>query len=682
MSFEAERIYQLLPAFIRVQDAGQGEPLKALLEVISRQAGVLDEDISRLYKNWFIETCDEWVVSYIGDLVGVRGLHPVSESTYSLRALVANTIMYRRRKGTAAVLEQLARDVTGWNARAVEFFRLLGTTQNINHLRPANFRTPDLHDPDVLELLDSPFDSTAHTADVRRIKSERGKYNIPNIGIFLWRLQAYPADWSPAFSHGAGKFSFSPLGNDMPLFNHPQTEKEITHLADEVNVPAPIRRLGLKNDKLSYYGKAYSVCIRKGGQLVPAEDIISCNLSGWLHRPPSGKVALDPVLGRVSFPVGESPNPNSVKVKYYYGFSSEVGGGWYPRDFELVQNDVKFFKIGGENPDFSKIADAYTSWKTNFPGQNAVLQINDSRVYKESLSLIIPAGRTLEIRAAEGEFPLLKLSANFRIRGQKGTSVILNGLRISSHPVVIGNGDLGFLVLRHCTLVPGLEIDADCNPKSPDEISLRASNGNMDLKVTIERCICGGIKLLDSHDLEIMESIVQGLNKKAVNGPNLKVEGSTLLGDVSVRKISLASDTVFTKIIKAELTQEGCVRFCYVPEDSQAPRRYRCQPDLAIKKAVDAASEVQSPLPAAKREEIEKNIRLWLKPVFSAKRYGKPGYGQLGLNCPREIFEGADDGSEMGVFHHLKQPLRLANLRAGLEEYLPASMEAGIFFMD
>ena len=43
---------------------------------------------------------------------------------------------YRRRKGTASMLEQLARDVTGWPARVVEFFELLTTTQYMNHVRP------------------------------------------------------------------------------------------------------------------------------------------------------------------------------------------------------------------------------------------------------------------------------------------------------------------------------------------------------------------------------------------------------------------------------------------------------------------------------------------------------------------------------------------------------------------
>jgi hypothetical protein len=77
-------------------------------------------------------------------LIGYRSLHSIGPDQLTPRAEVANTIGYRRRKGTASVLEQLARDVTGWNARAVEFFQLLAWTQFMNHVRPTNFYAPDL----------------------------------------------------------------------------------------------------------------------------------------------------------------------------------------------------------------------------------------------------------------------------------------------------------------------------------------------------------------------------------------------------------------------------------------------------------------------------------------------------------------------------------------------------------
>jgi hypothetical protein len=687
----AEKLYRLLPAFYRVQDAEQGEPLKALLSVIAEQVGVIDEDISRLYRNWFIETCDEWVVPYIGDLLGVRGVHPVSKSTYSLRAFVANTLAYRRRKGTATMLEQLANDITGWTARAVEFFKLLATTQYINHIRPDNHRTPDLRKVNTLELLDTPFDTIAHTADVRHIKSGRGKHNIPNIGLFLWRLQALPIYRATAYSHNQGKYSFSPPGNDMPLFNHPETETEITHLAEEINVPTPIRRLVFRENKESYYDKERSIFIWVDGNEVPAGNIMVCNLDDWEHRPPGGMIAVDPVLGRIAFPLGGSPGRDGVEVQYYYGFSSEVGGGCYDRNCQPVPDSMETYKIGREET-YNTLTEAILQWNTD-GRESAVLLIKDSRIYRESepIDIVIPAGITLEIRAAGEQYPLIRLTATLSVRGetaapdQSKARLILDGLRICGNHLTIKDGDLGALELRHCTLVPGINLIRVGGKSKPEKLtqpSLTANLGNTDLNVSIERCICGGIQLLDTHDLEIRESIIQGLSAMAINGSNLTVEGSTIMGEVSVRQVEMASNTIFTDIVTAGLKQKGCVRFSYVPGGSQVPRRHRCQPDLVIKKEIEAAQKIQSPLPTAEKERIIKNIRAWLKPVFTDEVYGTPGYAQLSLNCPTEIYEGAEDGSEMGVFQHLHQPQREANLRASLDEYLPANMEAGIFFVN
>lgn len=684
-----EKIYRLLPAFYRVRDAEQGEPLKALLSVIVEQVDVIDEDISRLYRNWFIETCDEWVVPYIGDLLGVRGVHPVSDATYSFRAFVGNTLAYRRRKGTATMLEQLANDITGWGARAVEFFKLLATTQYINHIRLDNHRTQDFREVNPLELLDTPFDTIAHTADVRRIKSGRGKHNIPNIGLFLWRLQDFPVYRATAYYHNDGKYSFSPLGNDIPLFNHPETEKEITHLAEEINVPAPIRRLAFLKNKESYYDKERSIFIWVNKNETPADNIIICNLDEWEHRPPEEMIAVDPVLGRIAFPEGVKPGRDKVEVKYYYGFSSEVGGGCYDRNCQAIPEGMETYDIGGEET-LKTITDAISEWTADGK-KDAVLLIKDSRIYRESIDIVIPAGITLEIRAADEQYPLIRLTAPLSVTGeaappdQSKARLILNGLRICGEHLIIKDGDLGALELRRCTLVPGINlirVGGKSQPEKQTQPSLTANLGNTDLNVSIERCICGGIKLLDTHDLEIRESIIQGLKAKAIEGPILTVEGSTIMGEVLVRQVEMGSNTIFTGTVKAELKQKGCVRFSYVPLDSQVPRRHRCQPDLAIKKEIKAAQKIQSPLPQAEKERIINNIRAWLKPVFTDEVYGTPGYGQLSLNCPQEIYEGAEHGSEMGVFQHLFQPHREANLRTSLDEYLPANMEAGIFFVN
>ncbi|MGZ8388745.1 MAG: hypothetical protein ACXWVE_11070 [Rhodoplanes sp.] len=89
-----------------------------------------------------------------------------------------------------------------------------------------------------------PFNSLAHTAEMRRPESGAGRYNISNIGIFLWRLlslrlTAVPLTPDPGDASGR-KFRVNPLGADLPLFRRPQVEDDISHLADPINVPKPL----------------------------------------------------------------------------------------------------------------------------------------------------------------------------------------------------------------------------------------------------------------------------------------------------------------------------------------------------------------------------------------------------------------------------------------------------------
>src|SRR5260370_23120296 len=115
------RLYDLRPVVHRMRDADLGFPLRGLLQVIPEQVNVVDSDIAQLYENWFIETCQDWVVPYIGDLVGytpgsetgepvdLRNERALArERTVIPRREVANTVRFHRRKDTVAGLEELA----------------------------------------------------------------------------------------------------------------------------------------------------------------------------------------------------------------------------------------------------------------------------------------------------------------------------------------------------------------------------------------------------------------------------------------------------------------------------------------------------------------------------------------------------------------------------------------------
>ena len=313
MNSDVETLYELLPSIFRIRDAEQGEPLKALLSVIAEQVGVLDESMRQAYDDLFIETCAEWVVPYLGDLIGYESLYGVAPEISSPRREVAKTTGLRRRKGPAVTLEEVAFAVTGWKSRVVEFFELLSTTQYMNHIRLHSRQSPDFRRWESLERLDTAFDQVAHTLDVRRVdaRRSRGGHNIRNVGIHLWRLKDYSLTRSPAARHDSRRWFFSPLGNNAPLFTRAESETEIPQLAKPINVPEPISRRVLHERLDQYYGQDKSILLTVNGDPVDISRVRACNLvdveaGNWAHQN-SDHFGIDPELGRIVTPQNQPP---------------------------------------------------------------------------------------------------------------------------------------------------------------------------------------------------------------------------------------------------------------------------------------------------------------------------------------------------------------------------------------
>jgi hypothetical protein len=711
-----EKLYALLPALHRIRDDAEGQPLKALLTLVAKQGAVVEDDIERLLDNWFIETCDEWVVPYIGDLLGVRGLHALPATTaFSQRARVANTLGYRSRKGTATMLEQLAHDSTGWPARAVEFFQILGWNQNQNHIRADAVRTPDLRRTNELELLNTAFDLATHTVDVRRIALDRGRHNLPNIGLFLWRLQSYFVPGGTARPAAAGFYTFNPVANQSrPLFNRPRTETEITHLAEESNVPGPLRRRPLYDElearradllaggtpRGTWFGAQSPVVLIfqqkiPGGAFdpVPAENIRICHLGAGATRPDpidaAGNailVGVDPVLGHLAW-ADTLPLPVSLKVGYAYGFSGDLGGGPYNRrdsvDDVLGLAAEPGWKVGVAHepiaatvPVHPTLADAIVDWHAQPAGTIGMIAIMDSHTYVGNLSIKVPEGSQLLIVAADGQLDPVEvrphLLGNVTVKGtapvasdSPGT-LALDGLLIEgSLTIDKALGHLGLLRLAHSTLVPA-------------KGGLTVIGKDTRLTIRLIRSICGPITLPATAPLHLEDCIIDDLGAGlAIDAAAsaVDVQNSTVFGRTEARRLD-AGNSIFTGRVNAARQQEGCVRFCFVPAKSATGRRYRCQPELALANAESAAKDAGEVFDAAEQAAVRARV----VPVFTSEDYGHPAYAQLANTCPAELRTGAEDGAEMGAFRFLQQPKREANLRASLDEYLRFGLEAGLIF--
>jgi septum formation topological specificity factor MinE len=778
MSQPLDRLYDLLPVVYRLRDAEEGYPLRALMRVINEQANIIEDDIAQLYENWFIETCEDWVVPYLGDLIGYRPVNEAGEAgavvtTQSLqrgkilvpRREVAATIGNRRRKGTLALLELLSNEVAGWPVRAVEFYRLLGWTQHINHTHSLRGRTADLREGNALDLIDTAFDSSAHTVDVRRIASPHtpGNFNLPSVGVFAWRLKTYSVTDAPAHTLdevGPHAYTFSTLGHDTPLYNCPRPETEPTHIAEESNLPVPIRRHALAETVVVdgkahtqasslYYGPgenkvAQSLVIRaadwpqKGTRQptepIPREAIIPADLKGWRYRAPRDHVLVDPERGRMIFPTGQLPK-KGVRVSYHYGFSADIGGGEYDR--QLTQPDpftlYRVSKKASESEEkiFGTIQDALKQWdeeKRNARDdegrlkklRNAIIEIIDSDVYveRDAFQITLQQDESLQLRAANRTRPIIRMldytegMDALSVSGKSGSRFTLDGLTVMGRGIQISkeseeaatteqektnyersatnekdNGDLCVVTIRHCTLVPGWELECDCEPKHTEpSLFINYTSAH----VRIEHSIVGAIRVEADEvktgpvRLQISDSIVDATGNElaALASPTLpiayarlNIARTTVIGEIYTHAIELAENCIFNGKVRVARRQQGCVRFSYVPTDSRTPRRYQCQPDLII-----AAVKEKSVAAGIKDADEEMRETLRVRPQFNSTRYGTPIYCQLSETCADELRRGADDESEMGVFHDLYQPQRAANLRARLDEYTPAGMEAGIIY--
>lgn len=715
MTLLRDELFQLLPRLYRQRDAEptQGGVLEAVLRILGEEGDKVAKDLAQLYDDAFIETAADWVVPYLGDLLGVRLLHPLGAGAGRPRALVANTLDYRRRKGTLAALEDLAWQVTGWPTAAVEYFQRLGVTQHLSHIRTANVRTPDLRSVGDLELVGGPFSRSAHTAEVRRIPA--GRYGIQNIGLHAWRLTPQTvlrASARAVTDPPDGRYLIDPVGLTVPLFNSPAAPSSIDSLAREFDVPAPLRRRALYDeleglragsaDTPRWFGDTPAIEVFADTGAGPAaiqvaaltvadlSDPPAPTTTGWPRPAAPLTVAIDPVLGRLAFAGGVLPT--SVEVSASVASPGRVGAGTYTRDTVLPTNpdgSPPWFRAVGQRATavpgvvHNTLADAVADWQAEPAGTIGVIAVLDSRSYAENLDITVPAGSELTIAAltwpqAEtavvgtaldladatpvGRRPHLRGSVT--VTGAVGGAdalpgeLTLDGLLIEGS-VVVARGDLGRLMLRHTTVVPGIGSVSVDAPSTADD-----DNGRLVLELT--RAITGPIAVpARGPEIDLANTIVDGAGATAVDAPFAPacLDQVTVLGALVVDQLT-ASDCLFTGQVIVTRQQSGCVRFSYLTEGAVAPRRYRCQPDLALTDVTDAA--------------IAGALRARLNPIFTSTTFGNPAYGRLDDRADAALLTGASNGAAMGAFAELEEPQRLSNLSAVLEEYLRLGLEAGV----
>ena len=700
----ADKLWALLPDVYRAQDTDQFEangPMRELVNRIGAQIANVRRNIDRLWEDQSIETCDDWVIPYIGDLLAtnlVPGLDPAGQ-----RLDVANTISYRRRKGTVGVLEQIATNITGWDTKVVEFFRRLGRTrhgldppigqpllpgdavaqlQQAEGLVGAVTRTgigglADLRNVYGASNARTAFDEYFYTADLRAGDGTTGWYNIPCLGVFLWRLRSFLAGpVTPVAVHGCPDwYTFDPTGRDVPLF---AATRSADTLGDgwvspqQVQLATPISQALLDANAAAYdpATTSASALLNQLLQLYPNPDVMLVEDVATGEALPPGRVLLRPERGR--FRVEGSPPPGPVVAKYCYGFSSQIGAGPYDRRVNgaAVPTPAPIVSVqAGEN--------ALTTHGA-IPGAGTLV-IGGSLTCDGPNT--VTAASVLTLQAAIQACPLIRLAPDttWTIHGTPGATLVLDGLFVSGGDVVL-TGSFDTVTLNCCTFDPGTEASPGALAASPpgdfalsaDLRALRPTKLWIEATITTlsaAQCILGPIRTRAAGTvatLSLSDSIVQGLvdgdDGTALNFSDGTVSLSrcTVLGPTVLHQVDV-SESILRNVAQADNTQDGCVRFSAWASGSTLPRKYE---------------SVSIPAGAG---------------LFTSTDFGQPGYAQLLASADNSILSatggpaaagapaptiiaGAADGSEMGCFAGDKNPQKLRGLLLKFQEYMPAGL--------
>ena len=748
MSTSRQSLYRRLPEIYRIRDAQQHPPgqLKAYLDTLEGPLSGVRDNIEALYHDLFIETCDDWVIPYIADLLGTSHL---SGAPWTLRADVARTLRHRRRKGTLGAVESLAHSLSGWAAQALELRRNTAWNQQLNHQRPVRGGQPPLarqhlfdpvrhgtatlRDPAWLSVFGGPFDPYAHVLDLRPPEVGQPRCNFPTLGVFLWRLQDYtvpvsqPGALDYAKSKVAGKAKhvlrvvLHPLAEPMVLFNthrfHADDDPPEISTADAVPGPMPAARLS--SEARTGNPKAYVVVENYpagGSPKAPGSGAVGLTLhvpaafSGvkWTFRganlcvwedglsPKLGKdeIVIDPDRGRVLMGF-DDPNKaqtmqQGLQASVTHGFSGPTGAQPVSRPDVVNVKPIAY----SDQPNGLALQKALEG----LPGlqQPLVLEIQDSRTYELDIATI-SLGRSLWIRAADNQRPVIRLQQPLRFRPAKvigpaaqdvlqDLEVTLEGLylswdrsldssnkpRFADNAALIECAALHRLTISGCTLDPGgsrlldgsretirtaIRLDNDHGFK------LVAERDAFDQvpELIVKRSILGPLALDDEHSLSLSDSILDaGAGVAAADpalalgvatgdvekawGPPTTISGVTLFGRARVERID-GQGGIFVHGLQAHDDQSGCLRFSWFEDRSgRLPQNHGCL------FGTEAALS------------------------FVSHRFGDPGYAQLRLRSDRRILEQGPKTDAMGAFGYLLDTHKWKNLNIRLREYLPVGI--------
>jgi hypothetical protein len=427
----------------------------------------------------------------------------------------------------------------------------------------------------------------------------------------------------------------------------------------------------------------------------------------------------DPVTGRliVADPAPGDPEIEEVRVAYGYGIGREIGAGPQDRNDDDVPFDIRdtdkltnFVRIvdaaetqtgaaGDQIRTVNLLDTALADWDAHGDGTRGlvVLVRCDSEGpagAATNIPVTMHAGSELHIVSAQWREKrtgpgiavdparlgyIVRKDRRFTIEGQLRVTaaappppgempgvLVLDGLEVTEG-VSLGARAVSQLIVRYCTV------------RAPGAAALETSAALEDAEIVLLRSIVGRIRLdfgagQGTGTLAITESIVSadGAAGPAITASDIdaQLNAVTIFGETLIKSLE-ATNVIFGGVATAARTQSGCVRFSAIVSGSTVPRRYRCQPDLAIAAATERKGAA---LTASERTAAIAGVT----PLFLDTDLDEPTVAMLHPMTSDGIASGGEGDCEMGVFANSAERLRMRNIESLFDDFLPFGLEAGL----
>lgn len=727
--FYAEKLWELIPPIYRDED--RDGVLRSLVEVLADQAAIVRRSTDRLWEDLFIDLCDDWAVPYLGELVGTRMVSALDPR--GRRVDVANTIYYRRRAGTLAVLEGLTADITGWEGTVVEEFRqLVRMPHGLDTAPAATGRLtgtpahglPDLRRPRGGRLAYGAWDEYAHLPDSRRHHGGLdGRYGLGKLAFHLYRLgsfavlRATPKLLAPD-ANNRRRFTFDPSGRTIPLFGT-HSRPDFTdgwRRALEWELPAPIRcevlghaeYLITEAQVLSWTADAAvtaaqaDVLRRLRGVTVASEAALRTRLTELFNAAgvpapglaatrriladaivaDCGKATLLPTAGTVggadrwsilveANPAGGAPSAVAQEVT---AAGNLVAGSVSPADMVLVIDAENGLGVFSSGPQPATIAVSYAYGFSGAVGAGAygrpgLPAVDVSAQRRGGGAIAVPPP------SAGGTVSIMD-SATYGPVANLTAQPQLRLLAASEQrPYVQLTADLVITAGR-----PDSELVIDgwwLGSTGPHTIRLAAAaNANWaSVRIAHTTLDPGGHDAdgaaLGPITLSIESPVADLVLDACVTGP-ITVAGTGFVERATMTNSIIHGTDVALNQPDGDLHISDCTVIGRLTAHLIEASQLLCTGPITIENVQAGCVRFSAFAPLSRVPRAYRSVEIDNpQTLFTSLRFGDPGYAQLSDIAPAAITRGGEDGTEMGAFHYLLNRVKLDSLATKVAEFLP-----------